>query len=216
VTYRDDREADQARIAALEHELATAQQRVSELEGRTGGALVLAGGGALARGGTPRWFGAPLRLELTRTFDRPFPVDRFEELIATCRRVTSDHGRSELLRASLTWWATANPRGVGPYVMVDVTVKDGATTLALTDQLGQLAGAVYGGIGGGVGGGAIVLPILAAVAVPYLAPVLVVGWLGGIYGMTRAIFKRAARRRAEALVKLFDALVADISAALPA
>ena len=38
----------------------------------------------------------------------------------------------------------------------------------------------------------------------------VLGWLGGIYAGTRAMFRRAARRRAEAMQQLFDALVREL------
>src|SRR5436190_1584194 len=73
MTYRDDRDADRARIESLEAELAQANQRVAELEGRREQALVLAGGGALDRAGhksaSQTWFGAPLRLALVQRFE---------------------------------------------------------------------------------------------------------------------------------------------------
>jgi len=93
-------------------------------------------------------------------------------------------------------------------------VRDGATTLTVTDRLAGLAGAVYGGVGGGVGGGGLSLPIMAAAAVPVLAPVFILGWLGGVFLGAREIYLRAARRRAVALQQLFDALVDDIERAL--
>jgi hypothetical protein len=47
MTYRDDRDADQARIAALEQELAATRDKLAALEGRQSQALVLASQGAL-------------------------------------------------------------------------------------------------------------------------------------------------------------------------
>ena len=229
MSYRDDRDADQARIAALEADLARAEAKIAELEGRRAVALVPAGGGALARA-TPgpsaaaRWMGAPLRLELRREFAHAFPADQFERLIERIRAVTGEPGRSELLRSSLTWSATSSDRGTGPFITVMVMVRPpapgadpgtGRTTLTVSDRLGQLAGAVFGGVGGGIGGGALVGPIAAAVAVPVLAPVFVLGWLGGVYGLTRGLYRRAARRRAEAVQRLFDALVEELAPAPP-
>ncbi|MBK7197723.1 MAG: hypothetical protein IPH80_35195 [Myxococcales bacterium] len=229
MSYRDDRDADQARIAALEADLARAEAKIAALEGRGPIALVPAGGGALARA-TPgpsmasRWMGAPLRLELSRAFAHAFPRDQFERLIERIRAVTGEPGRSELLRASLTWSSTTSDRGVGPFLTVMIAVSapapgadpsTGRTTLTVADRLGQLAGAVFGGVGGGVGGGALAGPIAAAVAVPVLAPVFLLGWLGGVYGVTRALYRRAARRRAAALQRLFDALAAELEAAPP-
>ena len=42
MAYREDRDADQARIEALEGELALAKQQIAQLEGRKEQALVLA------------------------------------------------------------------------------------------------------------------------------------------------------------------------------
>jgi hypothetical protein len=220
MTYRDDRDADQARIAALEHELVTTREKLDALEGRQSLALVQASQGALVRGGGDRaiakWFGAPGSLQLARQFDGAFPADRFEELIERIREITRDPGRSELLRSSLTWFASRGEKSTGPFRVVTVTVRDGVTTLTVTDRLAGLAGAIYGGVGGGVGGGGLSLPILASTAVPFLAPVFILGWLGGVFLGAREIYKRAAHRRAIALQQLFDALVGDIERALRA
>jgi hypothetical protein len=218
MSYRDDRDADQARIEALEQELATTRDKLAALEGRQSQALVLASQGALVPGGsrsaTAKWFGAPGQLQLARRFDGVFPADRFEELIERIREITRDPGRTELLKSSLTWFASRGEKSTGPYRVVTVTVRDGGTTLTVTDRLAGLAGAIYGGVGGGVGGGGLSLPILATAAIPVLAPVFILGWLGGVFLGAREIYKRAARRRAVALQQLFDALVADIERAL--
>jgi hypothetical protein len=219
MAYRDDREADQARIAALEQELATTREKLETLEGRQAQALVLASRGGLVRTGgdaaMTKWFGAPGTLQLARRFDGAFPTDRFEELIERIREIMRDPGRTELLRSSLTWFSSQGDKSPGPSRVVTVAVRDGTTTLTVSDRLAGLAGAIYGGVGGGVGGGALILPILASTAVPVLTPVFMLGWLGGVFAATRAIYKRVARRRAVALQQLFDALVLDIEAALP-
>jgi hypothetical protein len=216
VTYRDDREADQERITALESELAHARDKIANLEGRREQALVLAGSRALAQ--QPRrakWLGAPMRLELTREFDGEFPPARFEDLLPTIRSVGGQRGRTELLRSSFSWEATQAQRGVMPTTTLTIAVKDGKTTLVVADHLGQLAGGIYGGVGGGVGGGAMIVPLaLSHFFIPALVPVFVLGWLGGVFAGTRAIFKRAARRRAERVQQLFDAVAAEIEAVL--
>jgi len=216
VAYRDDRDADQARIAALERELAEAQDKLATLEGRQSHALVLASQTALVAGGTTsaaRWFG-PTTLQLARRFDGAFPTERFEEIIERIREITRDPGRTELLRSSLTWFASRGEKSTGPFRVVTLTIRDGATTLTVTDRLAGLAGAIYGGVGGGVGGGGISLPIIASTAVPFLAPVFLLGWLGGVFLGTRALYRRAAHRRAVALQQLFDALADDVQRAV--
>jgi hypothetical protein len=215
VSYREDRDADQARIVALEAELTAAKRRIDELEGTRSQALVLASGGALTPAGKPttraaRWLGGPTRLALTRTFAAAYPADKFEELVDVIREVAGDRGRTELMRTSMTWWASSAERGAGPFTAITIAIKDGATTLTATDRLGQLAGAYYGGIGGGIGGGALAVPIGATIAMPVLAPVFFVAWLGGAYALCRTLFKRSAKKRAERLQIVFDRVAAEI------
>jgi len=219
--YRDDREADQARIESLERELSEAQTKIAELEGKRSQALVLAGSKDLAPSGkatsaAAKWFGAPLKLELSRVWDKEFPVDKFEELIDVIREVTGDNGRIELLKTSMTWFSSASDRknGTGPFIEVRVSVRNGQTRLEVKDRLGQLAGVIFGAIGGGVGGGAIMAPIGASILVPYLAPVFAVAWFGGFYFALRKLFKSRARKRAEALQSVFDRVDAEISKTL--
>lgn len=218
MSYRDDRDADRARIEALEAELQAAHRKIDELEGRRTQALTIASGGALvaASGGARApWYGAPMRLERAHTFPGEFPRDDLESLIDLIRGITREPGRAELLKSSITWSAGTNPRATGPFTVVTVSVKDGRTSLLVSDSLGQLAGGLYGGLGGGLGGGAIMVPIVAFLSMPALIPVAVGTWLGGVFLGTRAIFKRAARRRAEALERLFSALCAEIGARIP-
>jgi hypothetical protein len=215
VTYRDDRDADRARIESLEAELAAANRRVSELEHKESTALVKATDGAVALMSKPgpatTWFGSPLTLELMRDFDGAFPTENFEDLIEPIRTLLRDSGRTEVLKSSLTWSATAREKSTGPFLVATVSVRDGRTKLTVTDKLGPLAGAMFGGVGGGVGGGTIVVPIIAGGALfPPLIPVFLLGWLGASWFGSRAIFKRVARRRANQMQRVFEALVEEI------
>jgi hypothetical protein len=221
VTYRDDRDADQARIAALEGELADARGKLEELEGRRSQALVLArpAGALVAAGQRDRaetWLGAPLRLELTHVFDRALPSALFEDLLPPIREVTGDHGSTELLRSSFRWSGSpsASMNGGRPATVVSVRVRDDRTELVVTERLGAIAGALFGALGGGLGSVSSVGPILASVAVPVLAPVFILGWLGGIYGTTRWLYRRTARRHARRLQALFERLITEIDALL--
>lgn len=214
MSYRDDRDADQARIAALEADLALARRRIDELEGKpqalvpTRNALAVAS----ATGGELPWYGAPTRLERSRTFTGEFPRDHFEDVVDVIRARARDPGRVELLRSSMTWSAGTNPRGAGPFTVITLSIRDGRTTVVATDNLGQLAGGVYGGFGGGVGGGGMMIPIVALHTIPVLIPVGIAAWLGGVFFGARAIYKRAAHRRAEALHELFEAVSAEVAA----
>jgi hypothetical protein len=214
MTYRDDRDADQARIDALEAELRVARERIDELEGNR--SLVLLRGNELAIATTrgAKLFGGPRELKLVRTFDKPLGREHFETLIVRCRDVSGTMGRSEQLSTSMMWTSNVGNQGKRPNQTVTVVVRDGATTLQADDQLGALAGAIYGGVGGGFGGGAVGLPIALSVAAPMLAPVILGAWFAGVFGLARSLYKRGVRRRAIQLQALFDALATDIERAL--
>jgi hypothetical protein len=216
MSYRDDRDADQARIAALEADLGAARRKIDDLEGRRSQALVLATETGLARTGRKKipWFG-PTRLELGATFDGEYPRDDLETLVVEIRALTGNHGHTELFRSSLTWSSRNEVQGAGPAVMIAIVIKDGRTTLTVTDELKRLAGGVYGGVGGGVGGGGIIIPALAAIAMPVLIPVIAVGWFGGVLLGARAIYLRAARKRAERLQVVFDGVAAALATKVP-
>jgi hypothetical protein len=156
----------------------------------------------------------PGRLRLARRFDGAFPAARFDQLVERIRELASDPGRTEVLGASLTWFASRGDRSAGPHWIVTVAVRDDVTTLTVTERLTELAAGIYGGVGGGVGGGGVCLPILASMFVPMLAPVFVLGWLGGVFFGTRALYLRLVRRRAEELQQVFDALAGEIDRAL--
>lgn len=220
--YRGDRQADQARINSLEGELAAANARIAELEGKRSQALVLAGSKDLAPTGKPttaaaKWFGAPLKLELTRTWNKEFSVDKFEELIDLIRELTGDNGRVEMLKTSMSWTSSSRDKGTGPFINVRVTVRNGTTKLEVTDRLGQLAGVWFGAGMGGGGGGTISLPILAGIATnPWLIPLFIPVWVGSFYLVMRKMFKNGARKRAEKLQEMFEAVEAAIAKSLEA
>jgi len=217
MSYRDDRDADQARIKALEADLQAAQRKIDDLEGRRSEALVLATRTALANRPDKKipWFGAT-RLELVATFEGELPRDELEALVEEIRALTGDHGRTELFKSSLTWSSITSQGSIGPFLMISVVIKGGRTTLTATDRLKALAGGIYGGVGGGVGGGGIMLPVFASLAVPIMIPVFVLGWVGGVVLGARALYLRASRKRAARLQIIFEAVGAVIAAKIAA
>src|SRR5690606_18790637 len=116
------------------------------------------------------------------------------------------------MRTSVSWSTSTPERSTGPFLELTVSVRGNVTTLVARDRLHGLAGAIFGGVGGGVGGGAIMAPIGLAIAIgsPVAVPLLLGGWLAGAYAGSRALFKRGARKRAERMQAVFDAVVAEI------
>lgn len=214
MSYRDDLQASQARANALEQELAEARSKISELEGdKKNEALVRVGTNALARGsaGSPsakRWLGAPTRLEFARDVEGEVPETSYTELVEAIRAALGSVGAVSTLPGSLAWSATNASNGLGPFVSVYITIRDGQTVIRAEEKVGNLAGAIYGGVGGGVGGGALFVPISVAIISPWLLPVALPLWLGGTYAVCRKLFRGRVKSRAERLETLIDELVA--------
>ncbi|CAN5764615.1 hypothetical protein BH11MYX2_BH11MYX2_09720 [soil metagenome] len=214
MTYRDDRDADRARIEALEIELAQARRELAAVRGESF-ALVPASGNALAvaEGKDQRWYGPPTKIDLARSFEGEFPKEKFEELIANIRRIMETRGHAELLTTSMTWWATGGQRQNNTVAEITVSSRNGKTDLAVRLNLRPLVGAMYGGVFGGVGGGGVSLPIAIPIAMgmPLVVPVAVVVWLGSVFLGARSIYKRLGRRHAERARDVFAALSAEIT-----
>jgi hypothetical protein len=214
VTYRDDRDADRARIEALEQELAQTKRELADERGEST-ALVPVSENALAvaEGNDERWYGPPTKLDLARSFEGEFPKDRYEELVAHIRRIMATRGHAEVLTTSMTWWAAGGQHQNITVAEITVTSRNGRTDLAVHLNLRPLAGATYGGVLGALGGGGfpftIAIPI--AVGAPWLAPVVAVGWLGSVFAGARALYKRRGRRSARQANNVFEALSAEIA-----
>lgn len=213
MSYRDDLDASQARVAALEVELADARAHIDKLEGKEPSqALVKVGDQALAtsRAAHPtssRWLGAPSSIKLAREVDGEVPESAFAELIETIRRAVRNIGTVSVLPGSLAWSANTPGNGVGPFIDIYFSIRDGKTTIHIDEKLGNLAGGIFGGLGGGLGVGGLMAPISTMWITPLLVPFAIPVWLGGVYVACRKIYRNRARARADKLQVLLDQLV---------
>lgn len=219
-----ERQDDRARRAALEDELEVARHTIADLERADEDAREPRSGGghrelrdasydptASAR----RWLGAPALLRLSRRFEGKLPEERFEQLVERAREITHEPGIVELKPNSLVWGSSPGRHATQSHLMVRVTVArndDGEwrTDLTVTDRLGALVGRLFGAIGSVVGAGGLAVPVAASIVFPAFAPAFALGWLGGVYGTTRVLYKKLAIGRAKRLHELFGALVLEV------
>jgi hypothetical protein len=100
-------------------------------------------------------------------------------------------------------------------LQVRVTSRSGQTRIQVQERIGELAVGLHGGIvlGGGVGGVAIILGVGLAVPVgaPEIVSLLAAGWAGGMWALSRSIFRAVTRNKRKDLVKLSDR-IADVVA----
>lgn len=213
MSYRDDLDASQARVTALEAELAEARARIDQLEGKPESqALVKVGEQALAASrtehpGASKWLGAPTSIKLTRALAGEVPESAFAELIETIRRIVRNMGTVSVLPGSLAWSANSPGNGVGPFVDVYFAIRDGKTTIHIDEKLSNLAGGIFGGLGGGLGFGGMMAPISTIWIAPVLVPIAIPVWLGGVYAACRKLYRNRARARAGKMQTLLEELV---------
>lgn len=203
MTYRDDLDAAQARVEALEHELVQTRKQLALVKSGGQDAVVRGNPGGTA---APRWLGGPVELAFSREIDGEVPAEAHTELVERIRVAIGNAGTTTVLPGSLAWVSAVAPNSLAPAVSVYVTARRGRTTIRAEQKLGALVGGVYGGVGGGVGGGAIILPIAAGAISPFLVPVAIVAWLGGVYGLCRRIYRGRSRKHAVRLEALVDDL----------
>lgn len=210
MSYRDDLDAAHARVQALEQELARTKAELAAARGEPR-ALVAVGDQALVRGaaGSPavsRWLGAPTQLQFVRTLDGELPEAAHTELVERMREAIGAVGTTTVLPGSLAWATAPAPNTLSPAVNVYVTSRGGQTTIRAEQKMTQTLAAIFGGVGGGVGGGAIMLPGSVAFVAPWLLPVTIGVWLGGVYAAYRRLYRGRVRKHAATLEAMVDDL----------
>ncbi len=196
LAYRDDLEAAQARIAALERENAELKQEST--------ALVKAGGTGLAKVGPQntqrRWLGGPTKLANEKVIDGEVPEAAFALVVDHARDFFGRPGELSVLPGSVTWnTRTTDSRTIE----LRLTVRSGATTLRLSENLSGWAGGVYGVLGS-MGG------VAAIVTIASLGPlgVAIVGaGGGGLLVGARSLFRGIGTKHDGQLQTLVDELV---------
>lgn len=165
-------------------------------------------------GAFERWFGAPRRTELARTFEGEVGEEIDEVVVLEARKRLELRGQTERLGRTLTWSTGATPADGGRTVTVSVTSRDGRTDLGVSESHGNVAGGLYAGLstlflfgpavaatGVGKATGSVTLAILTGLLVFALSILL-----------TRRLFQRIVRGRRKALTELTAALEAEVGA----
>jgi hypothetical protein len=161
-------------------------------------------------GTSSAFLGGPTSIRIERIVEGEVPESVYEFLVEEIRAQLGDMGNVSTLGRSLAW--TTGPVMQGSTstraVNVSVTPRNGQTTIRVEEKLGLLAGQWFGGILGGLGGGGIILPLLPALAVgmPWLLPLTIPLWVGGVYGLARTMYVRKAREREQQAIALIERL----------
>jgi hypothetical protein len=141
------------------------------------------------------------------------PERDFDVLVDTIRRALNDAGIVSAIGRSLTWTSADKQRRV----QVTVLVRDGRTSIHVSERMRDLAGALYGGVMGG-GAGITIGPAMG-IALDvlnqlWLIPPIIAAGLGITYTTARLIFGHVAGKRATTLRGLTEQLANEARAAI--
>ena len=129
----------------------------------------------------------------------------FDLMIDIVRRALNDTGNVSAVGRSLSWSSADKQRKV----QVSVLVRDGRTSIYVSERLRDLAGGLFGGIMGG-GGGGLMGPSIAfgmeVVGSAFAAVGCVLASVGLGYTVARTIFTNIVRKRRNVLQEMTQRL----------
>ena len=154
------------------------------------------------------WLGRSAFTAFEATVPGEMPEREFDVLVDTIRRTLNDAGIVSAIGRSLTWTSADKMRRV----QVTVLVRDGRTSIHVSERMRDLAGGIFGGVMGGGSGITIGPSIAIATEVlghASLIPLFITIGTGLTYTAARLIFRRVAGKRDITLRRLVDQLAEE-------
>ncbi len=154
------------------------------------------------------WLGSPTVIEWERVVDSEVTDVAYDDIVDEIQATFATDGQMDIRGRSLTWRTMKPTLGKTRALQVRVTARGGKTRIQVQERLGELASSIHGGIMGGGGAGGIAIILGVGLGMPLGTPEVVslfaAGWAGGLWALSRSIFRAVARRKQTDLVKLAD------------
>jgi hypothetical protein len=151
------------------------------------------------------WLGSPTTIGWERVVDDEVTESAYDEIVDEVQATFATEGQVEARGRSLTWRAVDPALGKTRAVQVRVTSRGGQTRIHIQERLGELGWTVFPTVWGlGAGGLAVVLSLGGPEFGWLTAGLLGTGWVGGMYALSRRIFRGIARKKRSDLEALSD------------
>jgi hypothetical protein len=153
------------------------------------------------------WLGSPTTIEWEHIVDGEVPESVYDEIVDEVQATLSAEGQVDTLGRSLTWRTTKPALGKRRAVQVRVTSRGGQTRIHIQEGLAELAWTTFPTVWGlGAGGVAVLFAFGESTGALGLGlgSLLSAGWAGGMYALSRTIFRSMARRKRTDLKELSD------------
>jgi serine/threonine protein kinase len=151
------------------------------------------------------WLGGPTVITWERVVDGEVTEAVYDDIIDEIQATLSTEGQVDTLGRSLTWRTVKPVLGKRRAVQVRVTSRGGQTRIHILERLGELAWTTFSTVWGlGAGGIAVVLSLGGPELGWAAAGLLAAGWTGGMYALSRKIFRYISRQKRTDLEELSD------------
>jgi hypothetical protein len=158
------------------------------------------------------WLGSPTVIEWERVVPGDVTQSVYDEIVADVQATFSTEGHVTTLARSLTWRATKPKLGQTRAVQVHVSPRAGQTRIHVQERLFELGWTVFPTVWGIGGGGiAVILSLLGPELGWTAAGLGSAVWAGGMYALSRSIFRMIARRKRKDLEKLGDRIAETVA-----
>jgi hypothetical protein len=158
------------------------------------------------------WLGSPTVIAWERVVDGEVTESVYDEIVDEVQATLSTEGQVDTLGRSLTWRTAKPVLGKRRAVQVRVTSRGGQTRIHIQERLGELAWTTFPTVWGlGAGGLAVVLSLGGPEFGWLAAGLLGTGWVGGMYALSRTIFRYISRKKRTDWEELSDR-IAEIAA----
>jgi serine/threonine protein kinase len=171
------------------------------------------------------FLGAPTRVFVERVVDGVVPAEEFDFLLDEIRAGLGRVGYAAAAGTSLYWTARKPKEPLqgfdlgnlletmqsedAPDILVRIVTRQGQTRIRIEQRMGDTAGGLFGGVWGGAGGGGAAA--ILGVGLPLGAPAFLlipgaVAFVGGMYVLSRGIYRAVVAHRTRLLEDLADRL----------
>jgi serine/threonine protein kinase len=158
------------------------------------------------------WLGSPTVIEWESSVSGETTESAHDEIVGEIQATLSTEGKVDKLGRSLTWRTEKPVLGKRRAIQVRVTSRGGKTRIQVQERLYELGWTVFPTVWGiGAGGIAVLLSLGGPEFGWTVAGLLSAAWTGGMYTLSRKIFRYISRKKRTDLQQLSDR-IAEIAA----
>jgi serine/threonine protein kinase len=158
------------------------------------------------------WLGSPVNVELEQLLAGELSQAAYDEIVDEIQASLSTQGMVDTRGKSLTWRTEKPVLGKARAVQVRVTARGGQTRIQIQERLFEHAWTIFPTVWGiGAGGVAVILSLVGPEIGWTIASLATTVWAGGMYALSRSIFRGVARKKRHDLAQLGERIAGIVA-----